>query len=78
MFFNLSMQLMIEKEINKCCYNLFTTLKVTAFITDECEESNCKDIMLAFKRNDELSISLKNIFHTHDVYISLHYVFMFS
>ena len=72
------MQLMIEKEINKCCYNLFTTLKMTAFIADEHEEDNYKNIIFTFKRNNELLINLKNIFYTHDVYISLHYILMFS
>ena len=72
------MQLIIEKEIDKHYYNLFTTLEMMTFITNEHEKDSCKDIMLAFKRNSELSISLKSISHTHNVYIFLHYILMFS
>ena len=72
------MQLMIEKKINKHCYNLLITLKMTTFIANEHKKNNYKNIVLVFKRNNELLISLKNIFHTHSIYISLYYVFMFS
>ena len=78
MFLNFSMQLMIEKKTDKCCYNLFTTLKMTTFIANKCKKSNCKNIVFAFKKNDELLINLKSIFHTHDIYIFLHYIFIFS
>ena len=70
------MQLMIEKKIDKHYYNLFITLKITAFIVDKHEKNNYKNIMLAFKKNSELSINLKSIFHTHNVYIFLHYILM--
>ena len=72
------MQLMIKKKINKHCYNLFIILKITAFIANKHEENNCKNIMFTFKKNDKLSINLKSIFYTHNIYIFLHYVFMFS
>ena len=68
---------MIEKKTDKCYYNLFTTLKMTVFIVNECEKNNYKNIVFIFKKNNELSINLKSIFHTHNVYIFLHYVFMF-
>ena len=72
------MQLIIEKKTNKCHYNLFTTLEITAFITNEQEKSSCRNIVLTFKKNNKLLINLKSIFHTHDIYIFLHYIFMFS
>ena len=78
MFFNLSMQLMIEKKIDKYHYNLFTTLKMTAFIVNKCKKNNCKNIMLAFKKNSKLLINLKSIFYIHNIYIFLHYILMFS
>ena len=71
------MQLMIEKKINKYCYNLFTILKVMTFIANKHEKNNCRNIVLALKKNNELLISLESIFYTHSVYIFLHYVFMF-
>ena len=77
MFFNFNMQLIIKKKIDKHYYNLFIILKMTAFITNECEKNNCKNIVFAFKKNNESLISLKSIFHTHNAYIFLYYVFMF-
>ena len=44
---------------------------MTAFITNKHEKNNYKNIVLAFKKNNELLINLKNIFHIHNVYIFL-------
>ena len=76
-FFNFNIQLMIEKKADKHHYNLFTILKITAFIANKHEKNSCRNIVFTFKKNNELLISLKNIFHTYNVYILLHYIFMF-
>ena len=77
MFLNFNMQLIIEKKINKHYYNLFITSEITVFIADKCKKNSYRNIMFAFKKNNKLSINLKSIFHTHNVYIFLHYVLMF-
>ena len=55
-----------------------TISKVVAFILDECENSSCRDIMLAQYLNNDVSFSFEIILHTHDVYTLLHYILMFS
>ena len=58
MLLNPSMQLMIEKEVDKCYYNLSTTSEVAVFIANEHEKGSCRNIMLVFKKNSELLINL--------------------
>ena len=74
----LNMQLILKQKADKCWYNLSTISEVAAFISDECEDGSCRDIVLAQCLNGDVSFSFKIILHTHDVYTSLHYILMFS
>ena len=44
---NLNMQLILKQRADKHQHNLSTISEIAAFISDECEDDNCRDIMLA-------------------------------
>ena len=71
------MWLILKQEADKYWHNLSTISKVVVFISDECENDSCRDIVLTQYSNSDVSFSLKVISHTYNAYILLYYILMF-
>ena len=75
---NPQMRLIMKTETDRRRVNFFTSNEIAVIIPYEQEEVCGRDIVLAARQNGLKSVKMHRINQNHAVYMSLHYVLLFS